>query len=280
MVSHVNLVAPFFLLFNLICSSRMLKLRGNVIKAISFEINGTLIRHGNKIEDIYAKLAVSTKLENPPTAEELRPAFALSYSQTLIEYPCYRTDPTKWSSRRWWRQLCKRTLELTNRSYSDVDIDRFFRCVYQHYGSTKGYSVFPDTEDVLQWLHAMNEDIPTIIMGVTSDCSTRSLDTTLPNLNLHDKFHYFTSCQEVGESKPSPLMFSTTFDSIKIWNPEIEKHEVLHIGTNISADYEGAKQFGFQSLYLDRSKRMRDASDSFNDDIIYDFNELRLLLTQ
>jgi FMN phosphatase YigB (HAD superfamily) len=263
------------------CFSKMLKLRGNVIKAISFEITGTLIIHKDKIEDIYAKLAISTKLENPPTAEELRPAFPLSYAQTLTEFPCYRTDPIKWSSRRWWRQLCKRTLELTNRHYSDTDIDRFFRCVYQHYGSTKGYSVFPDADEALQWLHSINKETPTIILGVTSDCSTRSLDTTLPNLNLHDKLYFFTSCQEVGESKPSPLMFSTTFDSIRVWNPEIQKQEVLHIGTKFSADYEGAKQFGFQSLYLDRSEAgISNGSESFNADIIFDLNELRLLLTQ
>jgi TM2 domain-containing membrane protein YozV len=88
-------IARFVILLCFSGKIRMLKLNGNVIKAISFDITGTLITHRDKIEDIYAKLAIKMKLPNPPTAEELQPAFRISYEDTMKKYPCYRNDPVE-----------------------------------------------------------------------------------------------------------------------------------------------------------------------------------------
>ena len=38
-------------------------------------------------------------------------------------------------------------MELCGRSYAEEDFDRWFRRVYQHFGSPKGYEVLPDAYD-------------------------------------------------------------------------------------------------------------------------------------
>ena len=45
------------------------------IKAISLDVTGTLLVHRYPIMETYAAAAVWAKLPNPPTAEELKPAF-------------------------------------------------------------------------------------------------------------------------------------------------------------------------------------------------------------
>ena len=45
------------------------------IKAISLDVTGTILVHRYPIMETYAAAAVWAKLPNPPTAEELKPAF-------------------------------------------------------------------------------------------------------------------------------------------------------------------------------------------------------------
>ena len=235
----------------------MLTLGGKIVKAMSFEIQGVLTHHRAPIEGIYASLAQHVGLPNAPNAEEFKPAFRESYAKTMKDFPCYRypNDPALWSSRRWWRKLCAEVLLATNRNYSEAEVDRFFRAVYQHYGGPAGYAVFPDAADLLKWLADLPKTGTPPSLGVTSNCSTRTIDTTLPVLGLSQQMHFFTCSQEVGVDKPSLQMFAATLRAIQHHSPSIQKNEVLHIGTK--SDYVAARQFGFQALFLDRSHDSR-----------------------
>jgi len=242
----------------------MLRLKGSVIRAVSLDCQGTLFHHRASIESVYARLAVPI-LPEAPTAEEFKTAFSLSYAETLKGFPFYRfptQEPAVYSTRRWWRELCRRSLELTGRVYTDEQIDRFFRAVYQHYGSSLGYVAFPDATELLEKLSPLK-----VVVGVTSNCSTRTIDTTLPNLLMHDKMHYFTCSQEAGCDKPSLQIFARTLDAIRVITPDIQKSQVLHIGTSITNDFAAAREFGFQALLLDRdgaSGAQRAASDDLH----------------
>lgn len=130
-----------------------------------------------------------------------------------------------------------------------MEVDRFFRAVYQHYGSSAGYTVFPDAGAFLAKLSTM----PGLCLGVTANCSTRTIDTTLPVLGLSQQMQFFTCSQEVGCDKPSLQMFAETLKAAQHWVPGIEKSQVLHIGTDAQLDYAAARQFGFQSILLNRS---------------------------
>ena len=71
-------------------------------------------------------------------------------------------------------------------------------------------------------------------------------------LNFYDLNNYFSFqiySDEVGFSKPNKEIFNLVFDSInKITT--IEKKEILHIGDNIIADYNGAINFGFDAFLI------------------------------
>ena len=183
----------------------MLRLKGVAIRAISLDCQGTLYHHRRPIENVYASLAVPL-LPDPPSEAEFKSAFRDSYADTLKSYPHYRfpnPDPGAYSTRRWWRELCRHTLELTGREYSDELIDRFFRAVYQHYGSTLGYSAYPDATELIAALASFNAAAapaaPGVLVGVTANVSSRTIDTTLPSLAcMHAHMHFFATSQEAG----------------------------------------------------------------------------------
>ena len=50
-------------------------------------------------------------------------------------------------------------------------------------------------------------------------------------------------------SKPNPKIFKIVYNEICLIK-EINRAEVLHIGDNMIADYNGAREFGFNSLLI------------------------------
>ena len=99
-----------------------------------------MLVHKYPIMETYAECAEWARLPNPPTAIDLKKPFKEAYKKHLTEYPCFGYSDGL-SSRSWWEKTVKTALELSGRKYSTEEFDRFFRRVYQHYGSLDGYEV-------------------------------------------------------------------------------------------------------------------------------------------
>ena len=74
------------------------------VRAISFDVTGTILVHRYPIMDTYAASAIWAKLPNPPTAAELKPAFKKAYFKHLTESPCFGGKEGL-SSRQWYAQI-------------------------------------------------------------------------------------------------------------------------------------------------------------------------------
>ena len=243
--------SPVFLLLLVLAKAMSLKLFGKTVRAVSFDVTGTLLVHRDPIMDTYAACAIHAKLPNPPTAKELKPAFQKAYKENLLKNPCFRNDQQLYSSRRWWVDTVKRALELTGRpTYPDRDFNRFFRSVYQHYGSLDGYEVLDDSQPFLTFLKAREERL---VLGITTNTPVRTIETVLPMMGLHKSFSFFVCCQDVGAEKPEAAIFDEAFAQAQFELPGLQKHEVLHIGDSLAADFCGARAYGFQAIHLDRS---------------------------
>jgi hypothetical protein len=71
------------------------------VRAISFDVTGTILVHRYPIMDTYAASAVWARLPNPPTSAELKPAFKKAYFKHLTESPCFGAKEGL-SSRQWY----------------------------------------------------------------------------------------------------------------------------------------------------------------------------------
>lgn len=117
-------------------STSVVKIEPSKIRAISFDVTGTIMVHAEPIMKTYADAASWAQVPNPPSEADLKPAFKAAYKESLLASPCFGGREGL-SSRQWWVKTVTRALELCDppRRYSDAEFSRFFRRVYQHYGS-------------------------------------------------------------------------------------------------------------------------------------------------
>ncbi|WP_454046768.1 HAD family hydrolase [Chryseobacterium sp. Marseille-Q8038] len=66
------------------------------------------------------------------------------------------------------------------------------------------------------------------------------------NLDQYIDFHIYSD--EINCSKPNPLIFQEVKNKVKDQN--LPLHQILHIGDNPVADYQGARDFGFSAHLL------------------------------
>ncbi|MFP3833506.1 HAD family hydrolase [Chryseobacterium sp. SIMBA_028] len=66
------------------------------------------------------------------------------------------------------------------------------------------------------------------------------------NLDQYIDFHIYSD--EMNCSKPNPLIFQEVKNNIK--DQDLPMSQILHIGDNPVADYEGARDFGFSAHLL------------------------------
>ncbi|MCL8536898.1 HAD family hydrolase [Chryseobacterium gallinarum] len=66
------------------------------------------------------------------------------------------------------------------------------------------------------------------------------------NLDQYIDFHIYSD--EINCSKPNPLIFQEVKNKIR--DQDLPLHQILHIGDNPVADYQGAKNFGFSAHLL------------------------------
>ncbi|CAJ1944349.1 unnamed protein product [Cylindrotheca closterium] len=218
------------------------------IRVLSLDVTGTLLAGREPVVQTYHKAALWAQLPHPPSPEELKTAFKAAYKEKCIESPCFgKVEGT--SGREWWYDMVRRVLYKTGREYSQEEYDRYFRRVYQQFGSPAGYRVLEDAQIMIDALEPDG-----FLLGITSNTPTRHMESVLPMLDsFHDNFQFFTCSQDVGIEKPGAAIFDKSYQSAKFWIPDLQKDEILHIGDSYACDYCGAKAYGFQALMLDRS---------------------------
>ena len=87
------------------------------------------------------------------------------------------------------------------------------------------------------------------LLSNTAFIKGTTLRKLLQYYNLESYFSFQIYSDETGFSKPNPKMFQLVFDQINGYM-EIQKNEILHIGDNLIADYNGAKSFGFDAFLI------------------------------
>lgn len=112
------------------------------VKVLSLDITGTLLVHADPIAKTYIAAAHWAMLNDPPTEEEMKHAFKKAYKQTCESFPCFGASHS--GERAWWLSLLHLVLKDCGRSYSEEDVLRYFRRVYQHYGTPSAYETLSD----------------------------------------------------------------------------------------------------------------------------------------
>jgi len=194
------------------------------IRAISLDVTGTLIRHLDPIAETYSRALTWSCFPRQISPEELKAPFKIAYRKTLEEYPCFGSKAGL-SSRQWWIRCVKTCLaEVGLREgknpgegdYTEKEFNRWFRRVYQQYGCPAGYVPMPDALPFLNW--AVREGY---LLAVTTNTPSRTMDSVLPFMGLHQYFRCFACSQDVGAEKPNPEIFLHSFEEMRLYTDRI-----------------------------------------------------------
>ncbi len=202
-----------------------MKLEG--IKAVTFDVGGTLINPWPSVGDIYSEVAAEFGVD-------ARPEFInVGFKEA-------------WKSLHNFDYTQKRWFEIVRQSFREQGAelpDEFFPAVYQRFADPEVWIVFGDVLHTLDELAARD-----LKLGIISNWDER-LIPLLEALGLRKYFEgVFVSCN-TGFTKPSPVIFEHALRWLKT-----EPAHALHIGDSEKEDLLGARACGMQSLLLRRGR--------------------------
>lgn len=209
------------------------------IKNISFDLWMTLIRSHPEFKLKRAELIADTFNLKNISPKEID-SFIRSVDNVFDRYNMI--SGKKMSANKMYQNLLERLVPMETSVTLDIAISL----------RKKADDLFGQYQPVF-----LNENIPQIlsqlkkegyILNLSSNTGFiegETLRTTLANMGILEYFDFLIFSDEINASKPSSHFFQHVYDHI-----DVPKDAVLHIGDNPKADYQGAKNFGFNALLI------------------------------
>lgn len=200
------------------------------IRAVSFDVGGTLIEPWPSVGHIYASVAAQFGIENVEP-ESLNRQFGSAWkARRDFDY-----------SRGAWR-------ELVNASFAglspEVPSRECFDAMYDAFARPEPWRIF---DDVWPTLAAVRERGWKLAIVSNWDERLRPL---LQELELHECFDVIVASHDAGVTKPSREIFQRAAVELNL-----PAENILHIGDSALEDCHGAQAAGLHALLLDRKGR-------------------------
>jgi putative hydrolase of the HAD superfamily len=196
------------------------------VRALFFDVGGTLLRPWPSVGTIYASVANRHGITATP--EELERAFRESWA--ALKRPGLTV-----SRKDWWREVVFRTLGQEN----PACFEELFE-IFAHAGA---WQVFPDVEETLREAHSRGLPI-----GVISNWDER-LRPLLDEIGLARYIDSMTISCEVGTEKPDAKVFQAALHTAGV-----EANEAVHVGDSYKEDVCGAEAVGMTAILLNRNR--------------------------
>jgi putative hydrolase of the HAD superfamily len=197
------------------------------IRAVSFDVGGTLIETRPSVGQVYAQVAARFGVKNL-VPEVLTHQFLEAW-RTKGEFDY---SPEAW-------------FEIVRRAFSNRAVDlppEFFPAVYARFAEADVWRIYDDVLPTLDNL--ASADMPLAIVSNWDD----RLRPLLDRLELRSYFETVIPSCDVAFHKPSPVIFELVIRRLGL-PPE----EILHVGDHYLEDVEGARSAGLQAVQLVRN---------------------------
>ncbi len=200
------------------------------VRAVTFDVGGTLIAPHPSVGHVYAEVAARHGVTNV-SPEVLNRNFSAA-----------------WRSRRNFNHTFEDWAALVDATFSGLTSApasrTFFPALYQRFAEADAWRIY---DDVLPALDALaSKGIP---LGIVSNWDDR-LRPVLQQLRLESYFETIVVSCEVAFTKPSPVIFGLVAQKLGL-PPE----SILHVGDSSKEDFEGASAAGLHALLLDRGNQ-------------------------
>ena len=209
-------------------------------KVIFFDAMGTLFELQSSVGEIYQQHALKygvnadAKLLNQAFIESFKSAPPLAFINAELEV-------IKQQEFTWWKSVVATTFDQLKLLEEFSDFTDFFAEVYLYFSTKDPWYIFPETINTLNKWRDLG-----IELGVISNFDSR-LIRLLNILNLEQFFTSITISSVAGVAKPDQNIFK-----IALAKHKITAQQSWHIGDSLIEDYQGAKNAGISSFWLNR----------------------------
>jgi putative hydrolase of the HAD superfamily len=199
------------------------------IRAVAFDIGGTLIEPWPSVGHVYAEVADRNGVRGLSPGDLTRRFVRAWRAAKKFRY-----------RRRDWRDLVDATfLDLSPRPPSRT----FFPELYARFAGPGAWRVFDDVVPALESLRSRG-----LKLGVISNWDQR-LPPLLEALGLRPFFDVVVVSCHVHSCKPGRRIFQSAARRLRL-----QPSGILHVGDSWELDILGARRAGFQALLLDRAR--------------------------
>jgi putative hydrolase of the HAD superfamily len=197
------------------------------IRAITFDVGGTLIEPWPSVGHVYAEIARRHGVKNISEAL-LNARFKAAWqAETNFTY-----------TREAWAGLVDQTF---HGRCIESPSKTFFAELYDHFAEPVAWRIFDDVLPVLDELATKG-----VRLGLISNWDER-LRILLKKTGLENYFESIVISCEVGFAKPSPIIFDEAARKLGL-----APASVLHIGDSFAMDVQGARSAGLEALLVRR----------------------------
>jgi putative hydrolase of the HAD superfamily len=207
------------------------------VRAVSFDVGGTLIAPWPSVGHVYARVAQEFGLRAEP--EKLNGQFR-----------------TAWANRQAFTHSRAAWQQLVNQAFQGLCPtpipEPVFAAIFAAFGRAASWRIFPDVLPTLRALRARG-----IELVVVSNWDER-LRPLLDELKLAPFFKGIVISCEVGFPKPAPEIFAAAQAQLNL-----PGETILHLGDSRDEDVDGARRSGWRALHLRRDQGVS-SSDAIN----------------
>jgi putative hydrolase of the HAD superfamily len=210
-----------------------------LIRGISLDAAGTIIRIKEPVAQTYTEIANrhGIPIDAPTISKAFRTVFP---RMSPLAFGSTEGAGLQRQERAWWSTLVRNCL---GRFGQHRGFNAFFDELYQHYAEPEAWCVYDDVLPLLAKLEA--HDIPVVVV---SNFDSR-LHNILRGFALHDAFREVLCSSMVGSAKPDTRIFTAACQVLRS-----QPSQVLHVGDDRRADYDGARNAGLSARWLDRDQ--------------------------
>jgi putative hydrolase of the HAD superfamily len=209
------------------------------IRAIVFDVGGTLIYPADPVGETYARFARAhgVKLPEEATTAAFREAMKSSAPRPKGTIPCDGND------RAWWKQVVQHS--LPDKAFAETAaFDAFFEEVYLYFAKPEAWGIYPEVLEVLEALrdHAVD-------LVVLSNWDVR-LHAVLDGSGLGEFLPRRFISAELGWEKPDPAIYRHVAEFLRL-----PPTALLSVGDDPRNDVEGPRKAGWRAVQIERPKR-------------------------
>lgn len=145
--------------------------------------------------------------------------------------------------------LILNALDIDVKQLNKDDLNAFYIKSEELFLDYKPLIIFENIHEFFDQIKSQGKTIN--ILSNTGFIKGKTLRKFLIGENLDEYIDFHIYSDEINCSKPNPIVFQEVKNRIK--NQDLQLHQILHIGDNPIADFNGAKSFGFNAHLLKHS---------------------------